>query len=172
MTHLVVTLKMNMFKNDHKRKPKSVARWAESQLKVENKEKGRGSNHLLLLISMNFHLNKASLSESWVITNVMTFLYSANKLRLEMKIDEILRSKKSNRPRKKKANDEVLDSFADDEVARLREAMNTAADEDIRSNNDKLPATAKLRLLPEAMDTLRKCVCTKFCYHSRTVRFH
>jgi len=80
----------------------------------------------------------------------------ANKLRLDMKIDEILRSKKSNRPRKKKANDEVLDSFADDEVARLREAMNTAADEDIRSNNDKLPATAKLRLLPEAMDTLRK----------------
>ena len=87
--------------------------------------------------------------------------YSANKLRLDMKIDEILRSKKSNRPRKKKANDEVLDSFADDEVARLREAMNTAADEDIRSNNDKLPATAKLRLLPEAMDTLRKCVCIK-----------
>ena len=78
-----------------------------------------------------------------------------------MKIDEILRSKKSNRPRKKKVNDEVLDSFADDEVARLREAMNTAADEDIRSNNDKLPATAKLRLLPEAMDTLRKCVCVQ-----------
>jgi transcription factor SPN1 len=80
----------------------------------------------------------------------------ANKLRLDMKIDEILRSKKSNRPRKKKTNDEVLDSFADDEVARLREAMNSAADEDNRSNNDKLPATAKLRLLPEAMDTLRK----------------
>ena len=97
-----------------------------------------------------------------IITNVLAFLCSANKLRLDMKIDEILRSKKSNRPRKKKTNDEVLDSFADDEVARLREAMNTAADEDIRSNNDKLPATAKLRLLPEAMDTLRKCVCIKF----------
>ena len=98
----------------------------------------------------------------------MTFLYTANKLRLDMKIDEILRSKKSNRPRKKKTNDEVLDSFADDEVARLREAMNTAADEDIRSNNDKLPATAKLRLLPEAMDTLRKCVdfisFKKYCF--------
>jgi transcription factor SPN1 len=96
-----------------------------------------------------------SLVKAWVITNVMP-LYLANKLRLDMKIDEILRSKKSNRPRKKKTNDEVLDSFADDEVARLREAMNTAADEDMRSNNDKLPATAKLRLLPEAMDTLRK----------------
>lgn len=75
-----------------------------------------------------------------------------------MKIDEILRSKKTNRPRKKKNNDEVLDSFADDEVARLRETMNNAADEDIRSNQEKLPATAKLRLLPEAMETLRKYV--------------
>lgn len=89
-----------------------------------------------------------------------------------MRIDEILRSKKSTRPRKKKANDEVLDSFADDEVARLREVMNTAADEDIRSNNDKLPATAKLRCLTEAMDTLRKCVWIKFFYPSTTVRFH
>ncbi len=72
-----------------------------------------------------------------------------------MKIDEILRSNKS-KPRKKKNNEEVLDSFADDEVARLRETMSNAADEDIKSNQDKLPATAKLRLLPEAMDTLRK----------------
>ena len=72
-----------------------------------------------------------------------------------MKIDEILRGKKS-KPRKKKNNEEVLDSFADDEVARLRETMSNAADEDIKSNQDKLPATAKLRLLPEAMDTLRK----------------
>ena len=98
--------------------------------------------------------------------------YSANKLRLDMRIDEILRSKKNTRPRKKKANDEVLDSFADDEVARLREVMNTAADEDIRSNNDKLPATAKLRCLTEAMDTLRKCVWIKSSYLSTTVRFH
>lgn len=73
-----------------------------------------------------------------------------------MQIEAILKPKKSNRPRKKKNNDEVLDSFADDEVARLREAMLHAADEDIRANSEKLPATAKLRLLPEAMDTLRK----------------
>ncbi|KAF8959513.1 hypothetical protein BDZ97DRAFT_1735668 [Flammula alnicola] len=79
----------------------------------------------------------------------------ANKIRLDMKIDEILRSKKS-KPRKKKNNDEVLDSFADDEVARLRETMNNAVDEDIRSNQEKLPAMAKLRHLPEAMETLRK----------------
>ncbi|PPQ83790.1 hypothetical protein CVT26_004880 [Gymnopilus dilepis] len=80
----------------------------------------------------------------------------ASKIRMEMKIDDILRGgKKTSRPRKKK-NDEVLDSFADDEVARLREAMLNAADEDVRSNEDKMPATAKLRLLPEAMETLRK----------------
>jgi len=80
-----------------------------------------------------------------------------------MKIDEILKSKKTNRPRKKKNNDEVLDSFADDEVARLRETMSNAAEEDIRSNQEKLPATAKLRLLPEAMETLRKCVSLTSC---------
>lgn len=73
-----------------------------------------------------------------------------------MQIDAILRPKKAAQ-RKKKANEEVLDSFADDEVARLREAMNAAADEDQRANAEKLPATAKLRLLPEAMDTLQKC---------------
>jgi len=80
----------------------------------------------------------------------------ASKVRLDMQIEAALKPKKAARQRKKKTNDEVLDSFADDEVARLRETMNTAADEDIRANSEKLPATAKLRLLPEAMDTLRK----------------
>ncbi|TFK40165.1 hypothetical protein BDQ12DRAFT_721632 [Crucibulum laeve] len=80
----------------------------------------------------------------------------ASKIRLDMQIEAILKPKKASRQRKKKNNDEVLDSFADDEVARLREAMNTAAEEDIRANSEKLPATAKLKLLPEAMDTLRK----------------
>ena len=72
-----------------------------------------------------------------------------------MQIDEILKAKKTTR-RKKKTNEEVLDSFADHEVSRLREAMNAAAEDDINSNNEKLPATTKLKLLPEAMDTLRK----------------
>ncbi|KAG6845456.1 hypothetical protein H0H87_008816 [Tephrocybe sp. NHM501043] len=80
----------------------------------------------------------------------------ASKLRLEMKLDEILKPKKAARRGKKKANEEVLDSFADDEVARLREAMNTAADEDQRANVDKQPALSKLKLLPEAMETLQK----------------
>lgn len=72
-----------------------------------------------------------------------------------MQIDEILKAKKTAR-RKKKTNEEVLDSFADHEVSRLREAMNSAAEEDINSNHEKVPAVAKLRLLPEAMETLRK----------------
>ncbi|EKM78615.1 hypothetical protein AGABI1DRAFT_114233 [Agaricus bisporus var. burnettii JB137-S8] len=80
----------------------------------------------------------------------------ASKIRLDMQIEAILKPKKTSRPRKKKGGDEVLDSFADDEVARLREAMLHAADEDIRANEEKLPATAKLRMLSEAMETLRK----------------
>lgn len=75
-----------------------------------------------------------------------------------MQIEAILKSKKSSRPKKRKNNDEVLDSFADDEVARLRETMNNAAEEDIKANQEKAPATAKLRFLNEAMDTLRKYV--------------
>ena len=86
--------------------------------------------------------------------------FLANKIRLDMKIDEILRSKKPSRPRKKKSpsSAEVLDSFADDEVARLRESMNNAVDEDMRANQEKLPALAKLRMLREVVDTLRKSV--------------
>ncbi|KAJ6609204.1 transcription factor iws1 [Mycena sp. CBHHK59/15] len=80
----------------------------------------------------------------------------ANKIRLDMQIEAILKPKKSSRPKKRKGNDEVLDSFADDEVARLRETMNNAAEEDIKANEAKLPAVSKLKLLPEAMETLRK----------------
>lgn len=80
----------------------------------------------------------------------------ANKIRLDMRIEAILKPKKASRQRKKKANEEVLDSYADDEVARLRETMNTAAEEDIRANSEKQPAIAKLKQLPEAMETLRK----------------
>ena len=75
-----------------------------------------------------------------------------------MQIEAILKPKKANRQRKKRNNDEVLDSFADDEVARLRESMNNAAEEDIKANSEKQPATGKLKLLAEALETLRKCV--------------
>ncbi|KAJ7170839.1 transcription factor iws1 [Mycena crocata] len=80
----------------------------------------------------------------------------ASKIRLDMQLEAILKPKKSNRPKKRKGNDEVLDSFADDEVARLRETMNNAAEEDIKANDAKLPAVSKLKMLPEAMETLRK----------------
>ncbi|KAJ7678932.1 transcription factor iws1 [Mycena polygramma] len=80
----------------------------------------------------------------------------ANKIRLDMQIEAILKPKKNSRPKKRKGNDEVLDSFADDEVARLREAMNNAAEEDLKANDAKLPAIAKLKMLSEAMETLRK----------------
>ena len=93
---------------------------------------------------------------------------SASKLRLDMQIEAILKPKKANRHRKKKNNDEVLDSFADDEVARLREAMLHAADEDVRAKADKLPATAKLRLLAEVMETLRKSVFPCLPHHLLT----
>ena len=80
---------------------------------------------------------------------------AASKIRLDMQIEAILKPKKSSRPKKKK-NEEVLDSFADDEVAKLRDNMMTAAEEDLRSNEAKQPAVAKLRLLPEAVEMMRK----------------
>ena len=74
-----------------------------------------------------------------------------------MQFDAILKGGKRQRPRKRKG-EEVLDTFADEEVAQLRESMNNAAEEDIKANADKYPATTKLRLLPQAMETLRKYV--------------
>jgi transcription factor SPN1 len=82
----------------------------------------------------------------------------ANKIRLEMQIEAILKPKKAARikKRKKDAEEDVLDRFADEEVSRLREAMLTAADEDDNANRERLPATAKLRMLPQVMEVLRK----------------
>jgi len=45
---------------------------------------------------------------------------------------------------------------ADVEVGRLRDAMIQAADEDMASNKERLPATAKLRMLPQVMEVLQK----------------
>jgi transcription factor SPN1 len=77
-----------------------------------------------------------------------------------MQLEAILKPKKSSRPKKRKkdAEDEVLDRFADEEISRLREAMLTAADEDVRSNQMKIPAVAKLKLLPQVLEVLRKYV--------------
>ena len=46
-----------------------------------------------------------------------------------MQLDAIIKPKKSSRSKKRK-NDDELDRFADDEVARLRESMINAADQD------------------------------------------
>ncbi|KAJ8587776.1 transcription factor iws1 [Rhizopogon salebrosus TDB-379] len=81
----------------------------------------------------------------------------ANKLRLDMQFDAILKPKKANRQKKRKKDDEeILDRFADEEVSRLREAMLGAAADDEQANRDKLPATNKLKLLPQVMEVLRK----------------
>jgi len=76
-----------------------------------------------------------------------------------MQIEAILKPKKGNRiKRKKKDADEELDRYADEEVSRLREAMLAAAADDDHSNKQKLPATAKLKLLPQVLEILRKWV--------------
>ncbi|KAG2356191.1 hypothetical protein BDR07DRAFT_1424007 [Suillus spraguei] len=74
-----------------------------------------------------------------------------------MQFDAILKPKKANRQKKpKKDDEEILDRFADEEVSRLREAMLGAAADDEQANRDKLPATNKLKLLPQVMEVLRK----------------
>ncbi|KAI0777056.1 hypothetical protein BC629DRAFT_1582860 [Irpex lacteus] len=56
----------------------------------------------------------------------------ANKLRLDMQIDAIIKPKKASRRRGKKNDEDVLDRAADEEL-----------------NRDKMPATSKLRMLPQ-----------------------
>lgn len=85
---------------------------------------------------------------------------TASKLRLDMQIEAILKPKKNNRPKKRKkdADEDVLDRAADEEVSRLRELMLAAAADDEQANKEKLPATAKLRMLPQVMEVIRKYV--------------
>ena len=80
-------------------------------------------------------------------------------MQLDAEIDAIIKVKRTNRPKKRKKNEEdVLDQFADEEVSRLREMMLAAADDDIEANRRKAPAAGKLRLLPQVMEVLRKYV--------------
>ncbi|KAI0690156.1 hypothetical protein BC835DRAFT_1417977 [Cytidiella melzeri] len=80
----------------------------------------------------------------------------ASKLRLDMQIDAILKPKRAPRQKKGRTDDDVLDRAADEEVSRLRETMLVAAAEDEQSNREKMPATSKLRMLPQVMEVLRK----------------
>ena len=85
-----------------------------------------------------------------------------------MQIDAIIKPKKASRRRGKKNDEDVLDRAADEEVSRLREMMMNAAADDEQSNREKIPATAKLRMLPQVMDVLRKCVLTSTRLHRAT----
>ena len=78
-------------------------------------------------------------------------------MRLDMQIEAILKPSRGSRTkRKRKGDEDVLDRYADEEVSRLRETMLAAAADDDQANKEKLPATAKLRLLPQVMEVLRK----------------
>lgn len=85
-------------------------------------------------------------------------LLTARKLQVQRQIDDIIKSKKRNRPKKRKkdAEEDVLDRFADEEVIQLREDMLRAAAEDDEANKDKLPGTAKLKLLPRVREVLQR----------------
>jgi len=83
----------------------------------------------------------------------------ARKLQIKMKVDSIVKGPKKARPKKRKGQDEdALDRFADEEVSQLREEMLRAANEDDESNKDKIPALAKLKLLPKVKEVLQKYV--------------
>lgn len=83
---------------------------------------------------------------------------TARKAQMDLKIESILKTKKGVRPKKRKkdAEEDVLDRFADEEVSRLKETMILAAEEDIASNRDRLPATSKLKMLPQVVEILQK----------------
>ena len=82
------------------------------------------------------------------------------KAKLQKQIDDIIKSKKRSRPKKRKkdAEEEALDRFADEEVIQLRDDMLRAAAEDDEANKEKLPGTAKLKLLPRVKEVLQRYV--------------
>ncbi|TDL25809.1 hypothetical protein BD410DRAFT_784834 [Rickenella mellea] len=82
----------------------------------------------------------------------------ARRLQVQMKIDAIVKANKTQRPKKRKkdADEDALDRFADEEVAQLREDMLRAAAEDDEANREKLPATSKLKHLPRVKEVLQR----------------
>jgi len=73
---------------------------------------------------------------------------------LDSQLDAIIKQPKGMRRRRRKNDGD--DTFADDEVMRVKDQMNIAALEDEEAIMEKKPALAKLRMLPEVMDVLRK----------------
>jgi hypothetical protein len=121
---------------------------------------GSGSGDLSLRrTSASFLQSKVRRHKYQVNHGIDLLCGTAAKMKLDMQIEAILKPKKGNRmKRKKKDADEELDRYADEEVSRLREAMLAAAADDDQSNKQKLPATAKLKLLPQVLEILRKSV--------------
>lgn len=76
------------------------------------------------------------------------------RLELSQRIDAAVKGPKR-RP-KKKADETDLDQAADDEVIRMHEMMVAAAMEDQEAKKNGQPATSKLRMLKEAVETLQK----------------
>ena len=112
---------------------------------------------LLRKTSVSFPQSKVCRHCHQICREVDLSFGTAAKAKLDMQIEAILKPKKGNRTkRKKKDADEELDRYADEEVSRLREAMLAAAADDDQSNKQKLPATAKLKLLPQVLEILRK----------------
>src|SRR5215471_17592081 len=99
--------------------------------------------------------------------------HAANKIRLDMQIEAILKPKKDSRPKKRKkdADEEILDRFADEEVSRLRESMLNAAQDDENANRAKIPATAKLKLLSQVMEVLQKSAVFIEHFHDQILIF-
>lgn len=111
---------------------------------------------LLRKTSVNFPQNKVSRYDYGIYHKIDPAGVTAAKMKLDMQIEAILKPKKGNRMKRKKNADEELDRYADEEVSRLRETMLAAAADDEQSNKQKLPATAKLKLLPQVLEILRK----------------
>jgi transcription factor SPN1 len=74
------------------------------------------------------------------------------------RLDAILQNKKKKAPRKRKPGEEDLDEMADEEVYRLRQSMDMAAENDKEAVQDGRPAIEKLKLLPEVVAVLQKWV--------------
>lgn len=85
------------------------------------------------------------------------FLRAVSQARVNAAIDAaVSMSKKKTKKRKRRDGDDDLDKIADDEIDSLKNDMMAAADRDIEANQQKRPATEKLRLLPRVVTTLQK----------------
>ncbi|KAK9895649.1 hypothetical protein P389DRAFT_210537 [Cystobasidium minutum MCA 4210] len=72
------------------------------------------------------------------------------------RLEAILSNKKKKAPRKRKPGEEDLDEMADEEVYRLRQAMDAAVEADKLAIEEQRPAIEKLKMLNEVIAVLQK----------------